>query len=238
MIADSSHEIQAGSFEAALQFPSTYKIRLVEFIADCLPKWRDDKDRPPIEAETALTEYLCNFLAGAARKSTSFSQVQFQPETRDETQGGRKIDLTPKPLDTSIYIGNKLHTKYQSLFPIECKRLPTPRDPKRDEREYVVAAESNTTGGIQRFKFGDHGASHEFGAMIGYVQEGKCSQWFAQVNLWIDDLTRSRPADWEKADCLTDFSEDSHLRISRMGSRHKRKGRDDIQLQHVWITMN
>jgi len=66
---------------------------------------------------------------------------------------------------------------------MECKRLPTPAGSGRDEKEYVIT-KPGSTGGIQRFKAGNHGAGHTLGAMIGYVQEGTVSAWDSRVAQW------------------------------------------------------
>src|SRR3546814_1117379 len=68
-----------------------------------------------------------------------------------------------------IWIEGRQYTEYQTLLPIECKRLPTSTGTDRDEREYLYSRFS-TTGGVQRFKAGHHAASHARAAMIGYVQ--------------------------------------------------------------------
>lgn len=237
MLADSSHNVQGGKFDGDLQAPWTYKIELVDFITASLPLWLDDKERPAAISETELTEYLCDFLNGTTRKSENWSQIQFRTETRDEIKRGRTIDLTIKPSHRSIVIEGRRHTKYQSLFPIECKRLPTPKEKDRDEREYVIT-EPGTTGGIQRFKLGYHGADHNFGAMIGYVQDKSCSYWLDQVNDWIRNLALTQSHDWEASDTLKKLTDTDRTRVLTMRSRHKRKGRNEIELRHIWITLN
>ena len=48
----------------------------------------------------------------------------------------------------AICVEGRRHTDFDSLMPIECKRLPTPKGDDRDEREYVFS-EHTSTGGIQ-----------------------------------------------------------------------------------------
>ena len=79
--------------------------------------------------------------------------LQFRTEIRDQNEGHRRIDLAPKPSGGVIFIDGRRHTQYDALMPIECKRLPTPKDKDRDEREYVFSRFSSA-GGIQRFKAG------------------------------------------------------------------------------------
>ena len=170
MLTDSLKVVQTGRLDPDIHLPSTAKLGLLAFIAEELPFWRDNPVRPTARAETKLTELLCDHLNSAAYRSAVWSHVQFRTEISDETHGGRKIDLAAKPRAAALIIENRRHTQFDMLFPIECKRLPTPAGKDRDEREYVIAGDG-TTGGIQRFKFGYHGAVHTFAAMIAYIQQ-------------------------------------------------------------------
>ena len=121
------------------------------------------------------------------------------------------------------------------LFPIECKRLPTPKSKNRDEREYVISGHG-TTGGIQRFKYGFHGAAHTFAAMIAFVQEQSCSYWLDRVNDWIQDLNKTPDSIWSQSDLLKPLSDNRILGICTFGSRHRReKSLADCELRHLWI---
>lgn len=236
MLSDSLNIIQSGRLDRDIHLPSTAKLELVNFIADELPGWRDHPDRPPSDAETTLTEHLCDYLNSSAYRSTDWSHVQFRTETSDETRGNRKIDLTVKPLAAVLIIEGRRHSQFEALFPIECKRLPTPKGKDRDEREYVTN-KFGTTGGIQRFKFGHHGATHTFMAMIAYVQEDSFSYWFNQVNGWILNLAAEPDSTWNDSDILELLSERTSG-ISILKSRHLREGGlDECELRHLWITM-
>ena len=83
MLADSPKEVQSGTLDKEIHLPGEARQHLVEFIAEELPRWRDHPDRPPKDAETALTEHLCDYLTGAARDSTTWSHIQFRTETGD-----------------------------------------------------------------------------------------------------------------------------------------------------------
>ena len=217
--------------------PSTSKLELVAFISKELPLWRDHPDRPDAQAETKLTEHLCEHLNSAVYYSDVWDHVQFRTETSDETRGGRKIDLTVKPRAAVFIIEGRRHSQFDALFPIECKRLPIPKGQERDEREYVFT-ESGTTGGIQRFKLGFHGAAHEFAAMIGYVQEQSSRHWLVQVNTWILDLSAGAKPGWSDTDTLELLSEDSATGISTLKSRHERNGGlGACDLRHLWVKM-
>lgn len=238
MLAENSKTVQSGGIGRDIHLPATAKLELIEFIADELPRWRDHPDRPDTTAETALTEFLCDHLNNAAYSSTVWSHVQFRTETGDETRGGRKIDLVPKPLGATLIIEGRRHSLFDALFPIECKRLPTPKGKDRDDREYVITA-AGSTGGIQRFKFGHHGAAHSFAAMIAYVQEQTCSHWLDRVNGWILDLSAEPASVWSKTDMLKLLIDNAPQGTCKLASQHRRdNGLADCELRHLWINMN
>src|SRR5258706_9862951 len=187
MLANNSDNIQTGRLEPDIHLPSTAKVELMEFVAQQIPSWRDHADRPAEGAETVLTDQLGRYLTSVCYGSETWSHIQFRTETRDETYKNRSIDLTPTPKSAALVIEGRRHTLFEAIFPIECKRLPTPTENERDEREYVTN-EPGTNGGIQRFKLGYHGASHNFGGMVAYVQEENFDYWLGKVNGWIDDL--------------------------------------------------
>ena len=238
MLANNPNEFHSGRLDQDVHLPSTAKLELVDFIGRELPRWRDNTDRPRREAETALTEQLCDHLNSATYYSVNWSHIQFRTETCDETHPGRRIDLTVKPRAAVLIIEGRRHSQFYAIFPIECKRLPTPNDSRRDEREYVIT-ESGTTGGIQRFKFGYHGAVHKFAAMIAYVQEQTFSHWLHQVNHWIQELSLESNSQWIDADSLSLLNDDSLAGICVLTSSHTRsENLDTCQLRHIWIRMN
>jgi hypothetical protein len=156
---------QSGTLKKDVHLPGSSLRELLDFITDELPRWRDRPDRNPETSETILTSQLCAHLNSAARNSHGWDILQFRIEEPDEQQRGRKIDLVPAPCGAIVWIEGRGYTDFEFLLPIECKRLPTPRGQDRDEREYVFS-QYTSTGGIQRFKAGHHGASHSLGAMI------------------------------------------------------------------------
>jgi hypothetical protein len=238
MLADSiSITPQLGRLDQDIHLPSTAKLEIVDFIVEELPRWRDHSDRPPAAAETILTEYLCAYLNRAAYYSSTWSHIQFQPETHDEKSSGRKIDLAVKPRAAALIIEGRRHTLYDALFPIECKRLPTPKEKDRDEREYVTTR-FGTTGGMQRFKLGYHGAMHAFAVMIAYVQEQSSSYWLRKINSWIRGEAAKSNSSWNKSDVLQLLSDNLANGVSTLRSEHQREeGFDKCELRHLWIRM-
>lgn len=237
MLANTFDSVRLGSFDKAIHLAATSKISIVDFIAQELAHWRDFSDRPDESAEPKLTASLCEFLNSAAYLSAEWNHISFRTETPDEAAPSRTIDLSVKPLACEIIIGNKRHTIFQALFPIECKRLPTPKGNNRDAREYVVTDKS-TTGGIQRFKLGHHGAEHEFAAMIGYVQTESFSYWLKKINGWIGDLAVNAGKPWSRKDTIKKIGEDASNRWCLMSSDHERaRGLENISLRHLWVDM-
>lgn len=229
---------QSGALSTGVHPAATFRFELLAFITDQLPRWRDDPERPIYTSEPKLTEYLCDHLNSAARKAPGWDILQFRTEVTDEQQLGRKIDLAPKPCGVTIWIDGRGYTQYDILLPIECKRLPTPPEGDRDEREYVFNRRA-TTGGIQRFKAGHHGAAHTLGAMIAYVQEETTMFWDNRVAGWIKELVDSGQPGWTAKDLLYLEHDDEALGMAAFRSRHTRKnGLQDIELRHLWVKMN
>jgi len=239
MLANSPEpSAQSGNLNKDVHLPATSRHELLDFIAGELPRWRDDPDRPTNQSETALTEYLCDYLTSAARMSEGWDILQFRTEVGDEQNRGRKIDLVPKPCGTTIWIDGRRHTQYDSLLPIECKRLPTPKDKGRDDREYVFNQYAST-GGIQRFKAGHHGAAHTLGAMIAYVQEETMTFWGERVSEWIREIIASGKAGWSTKDLLYLDNVNELAGMTILRSAHTRNGGlPEICLRHFWIRMN
>jgi len=222
---------------AGLHLPATQFRKLVAFIAAALPSWRDDELRRPETAEDALSDQLCDFLNDVARNSPGLDAFKFQRETRDERKGGRNLDIAAKASGCSIWIGDRYYSPYDIFLPIECKRLPTPAAKKRDPREYLFSG-SSTTGGVQRFKSGEHAANHAFAAMIGYVQHQDIPHWQRELGRWVDELSISFAPLWSENDRLQLEFHDKRGRHAILNSNHARaNGLGDITMVHLWIEM-
>lgn len=216
---------------------SASKYELIDFIASKLPLWRDDPDRPKAISETNLTSQLCAYLNSASRFSEGWDSLQFKVEESDEHQKGRKIDLVVSPRGSIVWAQGRKYTQYDTLLPIECKRLPTPKGKKRDDREYVINQKA-TTGGIQRFKAGDHSAAHSLAAMIAYVQAESSETWYDRLNVWIKELDDPTHTGWSTKDLMHIDSSDTQLGLTVLRSLHSReKGLSEIEIRHLWIEM-
>ena len=239
MLADFSGPFgQSGALGSDVHLPGSSLYQLLDFIADELPRWRDRGDRRKQTSEPELTAQLCSHLNSAARRSPGWDFLQFRIEVPDEQQSGRKIDMTPSPCDATVWIEGRRHTDFDSLLPIECKRLPTPRGGKRDEREYVINRHAST-GGIQRFKAGHHGAVHKLGAIIAYMQEDTTGIWQSRIAGWIGELIDALLPGWTEKDLPHLLSHSDTVGLTVLRSSHTReKGLPEIELRHLWVRMN
>ena len=175
---------------------------------------------------------------GVARHSEGWDSLQFRPEETDERQEARKVDLVVAPCGATIWIDGRRHTDFDPLMPFECKRLPTPTATRRDEREYVFSQYAST-GGIQRFKKGHHGAAHLLAGMIGYIQENTAKYWHGCVTKWIDQLSDRGEPGWTSKDHLQMESDDEGLGLAVFRSNHERASTlAAIELRHLWVQMN
>ena len=245
MLADLAiHTPSAGALGAGTLAARLSLRRLVDFVAEQLASWRGHPERPPAESETQLNAQLCSYLNGAARRS-ALDAIQFCAEVPDESHRGRRLDLAVLPCGTTLRIEGRRYNEFETLLPIECKRLPTPADDRRrGEREYVIGAEATTAGGIQRFKLGAHGAAHAIAVLIGYVQAGTAEQWRGTINGWMAELADA-DALWnderlERLEAVSrDGSGDHAAPVARFVSVHRRDDASTrtIELQHLWIDM-
>ncbi len=238
MLADSfSRATQIGSLGNTVQVQATFLYELLNFISKELPNWRDRADRNEETAETMLTAQLCAHLTGASRRAKGWDILQFRAEVPDQEHKARRIDLVPSACDCTIYVDGRRCTEFDTLLPIECKRLPTPKEKKREECEYVVTHHS-TTGGIQRFKEGHHGSRHRLGAMIAYIQKGTAAAWHDQITTWIEELANAGKPGWSSKDFLALVSTNPESRISTYRSINERTyPLPEIELHHLWLEM-
>lgn len=234
---DGDRRAQAGSLDSDVHLPGEWISSLVGFISGVLPGWRDDPIRPAQTGETALTAQLCARLTSASRHAPGWDFLQFKREEPDDTDSRRSIDLVVAPSGSAIWIEGREYTEYQTLLPIECKRLPTPTGTARDEREYLYSRFS-TTGGVQRFKAGHHASSHDRAAMIGYVQARDIPAWAVQIDAWIDGLQGDSIEGWSVADKLAIVEHNTAARMASLRSDHaRRNGLMGIRIDHIWIEM-
>lgn len=225
----------AGSLAPNLHLPETFLRTVIEFTASQLPRWRDDPRRSPATAETTLTAQLCGFLNSVTRHA-GLDHLFFQTEVPDAVQASRTLDLALVPRGCCLWINGREHSYYDPILPIECKRLPTPDIGKRERREYLHTRKK-TTGGIQRFMEGHHGANHEIGAIVGYVQNRDALGWLTTLNHWVRLLAHLSIGKWASADALVQNRHCAMTRVAVARSMHARSGTNPIELWHLLVEM-
>lgn len=136
----------------------------------------------------------------------------------------------------ALIVQGRSYSDFETILPIECKRLPIPTGAGRDEREYVVTR-VGVGGGIQRYKEGKHGAAHVRAGLIAYVQEQSFDHWLALIGGWIRDLHTSGSPGWSLADELVTQGQDSATGIAVYESVHSRSSLPSIHLRHLWVRM-
>ena len=200
---------------------------IMEFVYQCLPKWRDNPMSPNIDGEKKLNSDLPKFLTSYAYE-TELPPIVFYPE---EPQEGRRT------IDISVCYNNvQCYNKVITVF--ECKRL-TATLPKDRKDEYVTG-HKETTGGIQRFKLEAHGKKHAIVGMIGYLQTGTFFEWLQTINNCIDDLC-GKPDEngicWTKDEHLRTIEFDEKKGKSYSKSIHPRITKPNTTIHHLWVDM-
>lgn len=236
MLADGPTSRSLGHMAAGILAEGHSRAAILDFILDQLPRWRDRPNRPPRTNETSLTSQLCAHLISATRKTPGWDCLQFRVEEADEALPARKADLVAAPAVDTLIVEGRTYTDFDTILPVECKRLPIPRGTKRDEREYVVT-KVGSGGGIQRFKEGKHGAAHQRAALIAYVQDQTFDHWRGKIGDWIDELQTAGVPGWSSADALALEREDLKAGLAVHESVHIRQNLPPIQLRHMWVRM-
>lgn len=139
--------------------------RTLAFIQEQLPIWRDDPHRSQSTSENNLNLSLCAFLdRNARREQPMYMFVHQKPQA-----ARRSVDIGVRGTQNETLIGTRAFSPEESYLLIEGKVVP--QSEKLREREYVAGwrkENSSSTGGMQRFKLGLHGACLETCVPVGY----------------------------------------------------------------------
>lgn len=206
---------------------------IVSFVRKQLPLWAADSDTPKNVAENCLNESLCGFLNIQSRCNLPLCHFMHEASQR----GRRKVDVATKPVQ-HILVEGHLYTKNDPVFAIEGKLLPPPG--KKREREYLTGLGGEITGGMQRFKLGEHGGKLDAAAIVGYVQKNSFHYWFETINSWIDELILSdQYLEWKESEKLGSFHEDKQTAylISEHSRRPEKCKSGTILLHHFWVDL-
>jgi len=165
--------------------------------------------------------------------------VRFKHEAPQ--QKSRTVDIGIHGIEEVTFVGPYGYSIYEPFMVVEAKRLPAPS--KDREREYVSGI-GKATGGIQRFKCGQHGANVEIAVIIGYIEDQSVDHWHATINRWISELVAGTISDgctWKEAELLEKLTWNDKDRTSASISFHGRFGEcltRSIRIHHVWVVMS
>lgn len=239
MIAD-NHRPQptAGSLAEHLHDEGLFCRSIVDFIERELPDWKAHEDFPVTRNEPAYNEFLVNYLNVAARSRLDLIQFCHEPGQR----GGRRADASATPIQR-ILVEDKRRRLGEVILPIECKRIPTPK--QRNEIEYVIGdgQGNKRSGAIQRFKHGDHGHRNRYGLLIGYVEQQGYAHWHQAINQRLLELSETNFDEslWKGPEQLHTESR-QNSKVHRLSSKHRRKqppaNSGEINLFHLWIQLS
>ena len=144
----------------------------------------------------------------------------------------------------SINVEGKTYYDFEQLLPIECKRLPTPSGNRRSDLEYVHGIAGHRTGGIERFKHGQHGRTNKHAMLIAYVQSESFSYWLTTINARLAKLADDHTDDgiWNPYEPLSVDPPPDSTQIHKLSSRHRRLQppccSDAVDMEHFWLRMN
>lgn len=208
---------------------------IVSFIERELPVWRDRRYPVQFHDEPNLNQILCLHLNSASRHQ-NLDSIQFLQEAVQVA--GRRADMGVMPRGIIIVEG-RTYEDFEQLLPIECKRLPTPKDKRRSDCEYVHGIPGHRSGAIERFKHCLHGAGNRRALIIAFVQSESFGHWFSTINERLNKCAADNADDglWSPAEPLSS-TPSTRPDIHKLNSVHRRISTDSIQIEHLWIRMN
>lgn len=241
MIADEQRSSPSvGTPDAELLDAGSFHHAIVHLIEQELPVWRDRPLRPPFQDEPKLNQSLCLHLDGAARHQ-GFDSIRFVQEGIQA--GSRRTDIGVMVPGT-ITVEGRDYEDFVQLLPIECKRLPTPRDKRRSDCEYVHGLSGHRTGAVERFKHGLHGPTNPRAMIVAYVQEEGFEHWQAIINQRLKKLDVDRVDDglWTPVEQLSSDQSRTTPICKKLRSTHRRLQppafSGTVEIEHLWLLMN
>lgn len=152
------------------------------------------------------------------------------PEFRDYyTIGGNPV----KRVDFA-FVSSEQGAIKNSLYSVEAKRLPTGSGKREIEYTIGYFDSGEPSGGIQRFKTGDHGYGLSQSAIIGYVEKNDFTHWHTTINGWIVNKATELPLEWSIDEQLQSLSVSSCQTFS-VSHSIARRASDTIELLHLWV---
>lgn len=126
---------------------------------------------------------------------------------------------------------NEENVELSSIYSVESKRLPVPE--LKREKEYVIGEKDN--GGIERYKSEKHGKGLLECGLLGFVEYQDFKHWHGSINNWIVDLCKLSKTTWKSDELLYESQHGTDYCIFRSVAHRKT---DDINLTHLWISIN
>ena len=142
----------------------------------------------------------------------------------------RDITNLSKGFSDFYFYPNEQNISTASLFSVECKRLPSPE--KSREKEYVIGEKNN--GGIERYKTEKHGKGLSECGLLGFVEKENFNYWSTKINNWISDLATTNKV-WRKDEVLSEIESDIEFCVLKSITH---RNEDDVNLTHLWISIN
>jgi len=149
-----------------------------------------------------------------------------------------RSDTIARP-DIGVVIATNNRMLAESIFQVECKRLPIPKPYTKDrvETEYVIGTTKNR-GGIERFKSKIHGFHLKQSAIIGYVESETTDYWYKKINDWIEIeiAKKSEILQWCSLDHLIIMTKNDLF--AKFQSTCTRDQLSDIKIYHYLIDLH
>lgn len=139
-----------------------------------------------------------------------------------------------KKMPDFVFFSSAIGAEIKPLYNIEAKRLPTDKNGRDREKEYVHGQSKKDSGGIERFKTGSHGYQLAKSALLGYIENEDFDYWYEKINEWISYKAHSNPLEWNINEKLSNISISTDKKYSTARSIANRKS-DSIVLFHIWI---
>jgi hypothetical protein len=203
---------------------------IIKFISSYITELPNICNKKKIVDEDSITQELIILLN---RKKYKYDYpFYFHPQFIQEENHKRKIDF-----GTILTDG---YSDSNSIFDIECKRLPTPGFGR--EKEYVQKEEEGKghhikeSGAMARFKKSIYSKNLLLCSIIGYVQKDNFKKWFDRINNWIIDFSGIENSIWNNEDTLYEFTEND--KVAFCLSNNQRQDKSKIKIHHIWIMMN
>lgn len=189
--------------------------------------------------ENGLTQRLIDELETQNGYRPYYFQKEHMVQDDDGHSARNDVAVLARVANAVVVHGVSYGAKAKFLV-LEAKRLPAPE--KKRQREYVIgeasAGKARKTGGIERFKRGDHDRTLKEVGMIGYVQNHSFDHWHAQINGWVDELIANsqQGLSWDRQDRLE--RDTSSERLARLKSYSLRSTDNQrLLIRHRWISL-